>query len=228
MMDKIDNILFDLDGTLTDPKEGIVNSILFALEKLGIHENSIDELDTFIGPPLRESFISRYNLSNELADRAMLFYREYFSVKGIYENRIYPGVKELLETLCANNYKLFVATSKPTVFAAEVLRHFKIDSYFDEIIGSNLDNTRTDKTEIIAYAVSTYGLQASHSIMIGDRKHDIIGAKNNSLKTIGVTYGYGSPEEFLLYQPDFIVNNCKEIEVLLIRTDIQITQNNYE
>ena len=218
MTEKIDNILFDLDGTLTDPKVGIVNSILFALNKLGIRENYIDELDTFIGPPLRESFLKRYTLTNDLADQAMLYYREYFSVKGIYENRIYPGVKELLETLCAHHYKLFVATSKPTVFAVEVLRHFKINSYFDEIIGSNLDNSRTDKTEIISYLVSAYGLQACDSIMIGDRKHDIIGAKNNSIKTIGVTYGYGSLEELLSYQPDFIVNSCNEIEELLTKT----------
>jgi phosphoglycolate phosphatase len=150
----------------------------------------------------------------------MLYYREYFSVKGIYENRIYPGVKEMLESLCAHNFKLFVATSKPTVFAVEVLRHFKIDSYFDEIIGSNLDNSRTDKTEIISHIISTYGLQAVRSVMIGDRKHDIIGAKNNRMKTIGVTYGYGSLDELLMYRPDFIVNSCKEIEALLINRSI--------
>jgi phosphoglycolate phosphatase len=220
MFNKFKNILFDLDGTLTDPKEGIVNSIVFALNKLGIHENSIDELDTFIGPPLRESFLKRYDLTDEQADNAMLYYREYFSVKGIYENRIYPGVKEMLESLCAHNFKLFVATSKPTVFAVEVLRHFKIDSYFDEIIGSNLDNSRTDKTEIISHILSTHGMQAGDSVMVGDRKHDIIGAKNNRMKTIGVTYGYGSLEELLTFQPDFMVNNCKEIEELLINRSI--------
>jgi len=220
MLDKIDNVLFDLDGTLTDPKEGIVNSILFALNKLGIPENNVDELDAFIGPPLLDSFKTRYDLTDELADKAMLYYREYFSVKGLYENKIYPGVKELLETLSSNKYKLFVATSKPTVFAVEVLRHFKIDSYFNEIIGSNLDNTRTDKTEIISYVISSFSLKAGNTVMVGDRKHDLIGAKNNSVKTIGVTYGYGSREELSSYQPDFIVNNCKEIEALLINTSI--------
>jgi phosphoglycolate phosphatase len=217
MMDKINNILFDLDGTLTDPKEGIVNSIVFALNKLGLQENFIAELDTFIGPPLRESFLKRYNLTNEQADKAMLYYREYFSMKGIYENKIYPGVKELLKSLCGHHYKLFVATSKPTVFAVEVLRHFKIESFFNEIVGSNLDNSRTDKTEIISYVISAFGLQASNSIMVGDRKHDIIGAKNNSMKTIAVTYGYGSSGELLSHQPDFIVNSCKEIEALFIK-----------
>lgn len=222
MARKIENILFDLDGTLTDPKAGIVNSIVFALNKLGIHENHFDELDSFIGPPLRESFLKRYTLTNELADKAMLFYREYFSVKGIYENMIYPGVEEMLETLITHNFQLYVATSKPTVYATEVLRHFNIKNYFKEIIGSNLDNTRTDKTEIISYIISTYGLQASSSIMIGDRKHDIIGAKNNSMKTIGVTYGYGSHEELLSVQPDFIVNNCREIDAMVINMSIQI------
>jgi phosphoglycolate phosphatase len=217
MLVGIKNILFDLDGTLTDPKEGIVNSILYALEKLGIHENSVEELDNFIGPPLRNSFMERYNLTSELADKAMLYYREYFSVKGIYENSIYHGVKELLESLSSQNYKLIVATSKPTVFAVEVLRHFKIDSFFYEIIGSNLDNTRTDKTEIISYILSGCGLLAGNSVMIGDRKYDIIGARNNSMKSIGVTFGYGSLQELLLCQPDFVVNNCKEIEALFLK-----------
>jgi len=215
MIGGIKNILFDLDGTLTDPKEGILNSILFALNKLEITENNINGLDAFIGPPLRESFLKRYDLTNELADKAMLYYREYFSVKGIYENKVYPGVKGMLETLSACSFHLFIATSKPTIYAKEVLRHFNLDTYFNEIVGSNLDNTRTDKTEIISYLVSSYGLKAGDSIMIGDRKHDIIGAKNNLLKSIGVTYGYGSHEELLSYQPDFIVNNCKEIEDLL-------------
>lgn len=217
MHNRFDNILFDLDGTLTDPKEGIKHSILFALNKLDILENFIDELDTFIGPPLRESFINRYNLTDEMADMAMKYYREYFSVYGLFENKLYAGVTGLLESLSSNKYQLFVATSKPTVYSVEILTHFKIGKYFKEIIGSNLDNTRTDKTEVISHIVSTYGLQASQSVMIGDRKHDIIGAKNNSMKSIGVTYGYGSPEELVAYQPDFIVSNCQEIEALFLK-----------
>jgi len=216
MLVGIKNILFDLDGTLTDPKQGIVNSILYALEKLGIHESCIEELDKFIGPPLRDSFVERYNLTNELADKAMLFYREYFSVKGIYENKIYPGVKELLESLSSLGYNLIVATSKPTIFAVEVLRYFKIDGFFNEIVGSNLDNTRTDKTEIISHILASYGLLAGNSVMIGDRQFDTIGAKNNSMKSIGVTFGYGSSQELLFFQPDFVVDNCKEIEALFV------------
>jgi phosphoglycolate phosphatase len=216
MIAEIDTILFDLDGTLTNPKEGIVNSILFALKKLRIQENHINKLDSFIGPPLRDSFAKRYNLNDAQADKAMLYYREYYSAKGIFENILYPGIVEMLETLKSNKYKLYVATSKPTVYAIEVLKHFNIDTYFNEIIGSHLDNTRTDKTEIISHAISNYGLQASHSVMIGDRKHDIIGAKNNAMKTIGVSYGFGSLEELILHKPDFIVHDCQEIKDLFL------------
>jgi phosphoglycolate phosphatase len=216
MTGRIDNILFDLDGTLTDPKEGIVNSILYALHKLGIAENCISELDSFIGPPLRDAFAERYKLSDALADKAISYYREYYAARGIFENKLYPGVHALLASLSNKNYRLFVATSKPTVYAAEVLRHFKADSWFKEITGSNLDNTRTDKTEIIATIVSRHGLIASHSVMIGERMHDILGAKNNAMKSIAVTYGYGSPEELSACQPDFMANNCGEIEPLLV------------
>jgi phosphoglycolate phosphatase len=205
---------------LTDPKEGIVNSILYALGKLEIHENNIDELDTFIGPPLRDSFAKRYYLTDELADKAMTYYREYFSVKGLFENKPYPGIVELLTSLTSNGYQLYVATSKPTVYSMQILKHFNLESYFKGIIGSNLDNTRTDKTEIISCIISKYGLQVGSSVMVGDRKHDIIGAKNNLMKTIGVTYGYGSLEELKMHQPDFIANNFEEIAALLINTSV--------
>ncbi len=220
MLENIDNLLFDLDGTLTDPKEGIVNSILYALTKLNIRENCIEELNSFIGPPLRESFAGRYNLTAEMADKAVRYYREYYSVKGLFENKIYPGVKEMLESLSSHNYHLFVATSKPTVYAVEVLRYFEIYSYFKETVGSNLDNTRSEKTEIISHLISEFRVFPGSSVMIGDRKHDIIGGKNNSLKTIAVTYGYGSREELSSHQPDFIVNNCKEIQTLFVKQNL--------
>jgi len=213
---RIENILFDLDGTLTDPKEGIVNSILYALDKLGIQEKHIKELDAFIGPPLRDSFKNRYNLSDELADKAMVLYREYFSEKGLYENEVYPGIEGLLEFLYSHKYRLFVATSKPTIYADRILRHFNLDKYFVEIVGSNIDNTRTDKTEVISHVVFVHHLQTHKSVMIGDRKHDIIGAKNNSMRSIAVTYGYGSIEEIALIQPDFVAYNCNEIKSIIL------------
>lgn len=217
MTDKIENILFDLDGTLTDPKEGIVNSILYALDKMGIHENSPHELDSFIGPPLLESFQMRYDLDTEKADEIVIAYREYFSTKGLFENILYDGIAEVLESLHTQKYKLFVATSKPTVYSEQILEHFDLKKYFTEIIGSNVDNTRTDKTEIIAHVISTHGLQANKSIMIGDTKFDMIGAKNNSLKTVGVTYGYGSQEDLKYHNPDYIVNTCAEIRSIFVK-----------
>ncbi len=217
MNNYINNVLFDLDGTLTDPKEGIINSILYALEKLNIKEDCINELDTFIGPPLRDSFVTRYNFSDELADKAVNFYREYFSTKGLFENKLYPGIPELLESLITSKIQLFVATSKPTHYSTKIIKHFNIDKYFVGVIGSNLDNTRTDKTEIISHIVSLHGLKTENSIMIGDRKYDIIGAKNNSMKSIGVTYGYGSLEELSMHDPDFIVNNISELKSVLLK-----------
>lgn len=220
MTETIENILFDLDGTLTNPKEGIINSILFALKKLEIRENNVNELDSFIGPPLRESFKTRYNLTDIKADQAVNVYREYFSTQGLFENEPYFGVEELLEALSINNFKLYVATSKPTVFAQQILRHFNLEKYFIEIIGSNLDNSRTDKTEIISHVVSAHQLKTSKSIMVGDRKYDIIGAKNNSVKTIGVTYGYGSLEELTLCKPDLIAENCTELKNIFLKLPV--------
>jgi phosphoglycolate phosphatase len=221
-MNTINSVLFDLDGTLTDPKVGIVNSILFALDQLMIVENNVQELDAFIGPPLRDSFAGRYNLSHERADLAVQYYREYYAERGIFENNIYDGVHELLEYLTGNNFRLFVATSKPTVFAQKVLEHFELTNYFSGIAGSNLDNTRSDKTEIIAHVLTKYKLEVSNSVMIGDRKFDIIGAQNNSMQSIAVTYGYGTIEEINNSRPDFIVNDCNELkDFFKIRTAIK-------
>lgn len=213
----IENILFDLDGTLTDPKEGIVNSIVYALEKLGIKEEAINELDSFIGPPLRESFMERYKLSEALTDRAIEYYRRYFSKKGIFENKPYEGVDDMLESLFSDGFRLFVATSKPTGFATEIMRYFNLEKYFIEIYGSSLDNSRTGKTEIISGLLSARKLDPERSAMVGDRKHDIIGAKNNSIISVGVTYGYGSVQELSSQSPDFMVKSCKELKSLFLK-----------
>lgn len=227
MSDLIENILFDLDGTLTNPKVGIINSILYALKKLDIIELNTGELITFIGSPLRDAFIERYNLSSEVADQAVNIFREYFSTKGLYENELYEGIPDLLKSLNSQNFKLYVATSKPTVFAFKILRYFDIEKYFIDIIGSNLDNTLSDKTEIISHTISLHNLQRDKSLMVGDRKYDIVAAKNNSIKSIGVTYGYGSLKELTLHSPDYIVKNCTEIENILFNYKISKTENNW-
>ena len=163
-MNKIRNILFDLDGTIIEPEEGIINSILYALDKLKIEESDKDDLKSFIGPPLIDSFTNRYRLNNTEATEAVRFYREYFSKKGIYQNTLYENIIHLLIELNNDGFRLFLATSKPTIYAEKILTNFKIRSYFKGVVGSNLDNTRRDKTEIIKFVLTEFDLitQVSH------------------------------------------------------------------
>ncbi|MBL7976316.1 MAG: HAD hydrolase-like protein, partial [Candidatus Kapabacteria bacterium] len=194
---------------------GIINSILHALTVMNIHEPHPEELELFIGPPLRTSFATRYNLPTEEATKAVEAYREYFGVRGLFENEVYAGIPEALQYFHQNGYTLFTATSKPTVYAKKILEYFALDQYFTDVIGSNLDNTRTDKTEVIAYAMHQHSILPERAVMIGDRKHDIIGGKNNTMRTIGVSYGYGSMEELTEEQPTYIVHSPKELTGLL-------------
>ena len=189
-------ILFDLDGTLTDPKEGITKAVQYALKKHGIEVESRDELEKFIGPSLKYSFMEFYSFSEEQALQAVEDYREYFKTIGLYENEVYPGIVALLKELHSRDMKLFIATSKPTVFASQIAEHFNIDKYFTEIVGSQLDGTRVEKDEVIGYILEKYNLtQKDHIIMVGDRKFDILGAKKHGLQTIGVSYGYSEENE---------------------------------
>lgn len=189
-------ILFDLDGTLTDPKEGITKAVQYALKKHGIEVESRDELEKFIGPSLKYSFMEFYSFSEEQALQAIEDYREYFKPIGLYENEVYPGIVALLKELHSRDMKLFIATSKPTVFASQIAEHFNIDKYFTEIVGSQLDGTRVEKDEVIGYILEKYNLtQKDHIIMVGDRKFDILGAKKHGLQTIGVSYGYSEENE---------------------------------
>lgn len=207
--------LFDLDGTLTDPKVGITKSVQYALKKRGIVEDNLSELEKFIGPPLHESFKEFYNQSASAALESVDYYREYFSETGIRENEIYPYIEDLLKLLKENDKKIFVATSKPTVFAREIVTYFNIDSYFDQVVGSNLDMTRIDKTEIIEYILSNYIDTSQYKkeslVMIGDRKHDIIGAQNNNIDSIGVLYGYSAEDEIEDISPTYIVKDSKDL-----------------
>ena len=214
-MKQYSHILFDLDGTLTDPQEGIINSIQFALNRYGIKREN-HELIHFIGPPLHKSFQEIF-ITEEKAFEAVAVYREYYSVKGKFENLLYNGISELLETLTKNNKTLFVATSKPTIFAEEILHYFNIHHHFKMIIGSNLDGTRTEKKDIIQEIVDqNSNINLDDLVMIGDRKFDIVGAKHFGIDTISVTYGYGSLEELQLEEPTYIVNEVIALKSLLL------------
>ena len=212
---KIKNILFDLDGTIIEPEEGIVNSVSYALNKIGIKENTIGTLKKFIGPPLIDSFQAYYNLDIQKANKAVNYYREYFSKKGIKENSLYEGIDILLKELHLKKIKLFIATSKPTIFAKRILKDYKIDNLFQQIVGSNLDNTRKDKSEIINYVINENQLSINETVMIGDRCFDIIGANKNGIKSVGVTYGHGNEKELKDAKADYIVNTIKELNQIL-------------
>ncbi|MDD4599951.1 MAG: HAD family hydrolase [Negativicutes bacterium] len=213
-----DIILLDLDGTLTDPKIGITTSVQYALAKLGIKEESLDKLTPFIGPPLIKAFMEFYSLSEENARKGVEYYRERFSKVGLYENAVYPGIPEMLQALRAKGKKLVIATSKPTIYSVKIVEHFNLYQYFDLVIGSNLDGTRLEKGEVIEAVLAELGeVDKDTIIMVGDRKHDIIGARENGLKVIAVAYGYGPMEELSVARPDAIVASVQELRELLLK-----------
>lgn len=209
-------ILFDLDGTLTDPKVGITKSIQYALAKFNIDEPDLDKLIPFIGPPLMESFKVYYGFDDEQAWQALAYYREYFSVKGIYENGVYPGIHTLLEGLAGQGKRLIVATSKPTLYAEEIVKHFGLAPFIDFVVGSNMDGTRTDKKEIIEYIIAELSAsEKAQTIMVGDRKHDIIGARKVNVESIAVAYGYGTVEELTKEMPTYLAETVEDLARIL-------------
>ena len=189
-------LFFDLDGTLTDPKPGITGSIQYALEKLDRPVPSQDELAWCIGPPLRASFVALLG-GEELADRAVALYRERFGEVGLFENSLYPDIPAVLAALSRSPRRLFVATSKPHVFASRIIEHFGLAGYFEHIFGSELDGSRVDKADLLAYALTQSGIDPSQALMIGDRSHDVAGARANGIDAVGVTYGYGTEAELI-------------------------------
>ncbi|MDP4181943.1 MAG: HAD family hydrolase [Bacillota bacterium] len=212
-----DYILFDLDGTLTDSSVGITNSVMYALKKYGIVVNDRSELYKFIGPCLIDSFEKFYGFSKEEAKAAVEYYREYYRDKGIFENLVYDGVEDLLKTLKDKNKALIVATSKPEIFAKQVLEHFDIAKYFTYIAGSNLEGTRINKDEVIRYAIKSCSIvDLSKAIMVGDREHDIVGAKEVGISSIGVLFGYGSRSELEKAGADFIVDTVADAGKILL------------
>lgn len=215
---KYTNILFDLDGTITDPREGILNSLQYAMKKCSIVENDREKLTRRIGQPLHEIFEELYGFSREEAMKAVGYYREYFTDTGIFENRLYAGMDILLKKLAGAKCSLILATSKPTVYAEKILRHFDIDQYFDEIVGSNLDGTMTDKSEIIRHIIISQKLSGAETVIVGDSIYDIAGAKNNGIDSIAVTFGYGLEQELKEAGPTHIVDSVEELHELLLVT----------
>ena len=202
------SIFFDLDGTLTDPKLGIVRSIRYAMERLQIECPDDNDLTGRIGPPLLGSFSEL--VGDSLATKALEYYRERFSDCGWQENTPYAGIFDALDELAASGYSLYVATSKPSVFADRIISHFEFDSYFSAVFGSELDGTRSNKGDLLRFALSEVGA-ARTAIMVGDRKHDVLGAKQNGMCTVGVTYGYGSRQELEEAGADVIVAKPAQI-----------------
>lgn len=209
------SILFDLDGTLTDPKEGITRSVEYALNKFDIAVEHLDLLLPYIGPPLYDSFVQIQGLTEEQAAQAVVYYRERYSTLGMFENNVIPGIPELLEALAGMGYTLYVATSKPTVFAEQILKHYGLDGYFKHVAGSNLDGTRSRKREVIQYVLDQNAIAAEGAIMIGDREHDIIGAKGCGVASVGVLFGYGSEAELSAAGADYIASTVEQLQEII-------------
>ena len=209
-------LFFDLDGTVTDSAEGIYNSVIFALEKLGYTVEDKNTLRPFIGPPLYESFREYYGFDDETAWLGVKYYREYYPEKGIFENRLYDGMYELLKELSESGRKLVLATSKPEPFAVTILEHFNVSEFFTLIAGSTLDNSRRSKTDVLRYALDECGItDKSTVLMIGDRKHDVIGAHEVGIDCAYVLYGFGSIEEAKEFGAEYIIEDMKELKRFL-------------
>ena len=210
-------IFFDLDGTISDSAPGIIGSVLYALDKMGINEEDRASLTKFVGPPLVESFSKYYGFQGDDLDKSIKAFREYFSEKGIMENSMYEGIPEMLKKLQDSGKHLAVATSKPEPFARSILDRYGISSSFEYIAGSTIDETRTKKDEVIVYALDTLGINDPKTVlMVGDRSHDVLGAKKCGLDCLGVLYGYGSRIELKDAGADYIAETVADIYKIIL------------
>ena len=205
-----DIVLFDLDGTLTESGIGITRSVAHSLRKYGIEETDQAKLDRFVGPPLIDSYMRYYGFSREQAVQSVEYYREYYAVTGIFENRVYDGVEAMLQALNDAGKICVLATSKPEHYAVQILEHFGLAPYFSCVAGATMDEKRTNKADVIAYALEKAG-KAGKAVMVGDRKHDIEGAKAHGLPSIGVLYGYGSRAELETAGATYLAETAEEI-----------------
>lgn len=210
-------LLFDLDGTLTDSAEGILNCVRLALDTLGITETDQKRLFSFIGPPLSESFKRLYGIEGEPAKKALRVFREHYEQSGKLENRVYDGIPKLLQNLKNANYRLILATAKPEIFSASIMEHFELDCYFDFMYGCNEKIKRINKADVIRDLIAAHpDITRENTIMIGDRDHDVLGAAQNGLDCIGVLYGFGDREELQNAGAKYIVETVNELQELLI------------
>ena len=206
-------ILFDLDGTLTDSGEGIINCAILALEHFGCPIPSREAMRVFVGPPLHESFI-RHGVPADKAEEAVAVYRSRYIPIGAYENTPYPGIRELLETLKAEGHTLYVATSKPEGMSVDILTHFDLARYFDRICGASMDTSRSNKEAVIAYLIEQNG-RSDNMVMVGDTKFDVLGAKHHGIPCIGVSWGYGTVEDMEKAGAAAIAYTMEELLALL-------------
>jgi phosphoglycolate phosphatase len=204
------HVLFDLDGTLTDPREGIIASIRFALAKMEIEIGADVDLESFIGPPLQGTFKQLCG-SDEAAERGIAFFRERFSTIGLFENRVYDGIPECLGLLADRADSIHIATSKPKVYSDRIIEHFRLGRYFDGVFGSDLDGSLSDKSELLGHILNEKGFEPQDTVMIGDRRFDIAGARNNGIRAIGVLWGYGTKEELAEAGADALCREPSEI-----------------
>lgn len=213
-------LLFDLDGTLTDPMLGITRCVQYALAAFGIQEPNLNQLTKFIGPPLIPAFQEFYGVDNKTAQQMLVKYRERFSTIGLYENKVYPGIPELLQQLHKNpdRYIIALATSKPLLFAEKILEHFKLKQYFTILSGATMDESRNTKEAVLAYALDILHQSEpdAEAVMIGDRKFDVEAGKILGAQTVGVLYGYGSLKEIEASAPTHIVNTVTELQSVLL------------
>jgi phosphoglycolate phosphatase len=215
---KYETILFDLDGTLTDSAAGIMNSVLYAVRQFDIEVAAKESLRPFVGPPLTDSFIKYFGMSPEQAKKAVAYYREYYNEKGMLENRLYHGVEKMLKALRDADKTIALATTKPEAYAVQILSHFGLSGYFAYVAGAHMDGTRSDKEELIRYALGSLGIaKRANVVMVGDREHDIIGAKGAGIASIGVLYGYGDREELERAGAHLVVHSVEELQKELLR-----------
>lgn len=211
------HLFWDLDGTLTDSAPGIINCVRYALESFGINETDDSRLLLFVGPPLVESFMNFYGFSEEKARKAMARYRERFGTVGIFENSVYEDIPRVLKALKESGKKLYIATAKPEIYMFRIIKHFNLEQYFEFSGGSDLEETRSHKDQVIDFVVKSQHLEeelkAGKILMIGDRKHDIEGAHKNGMKCCAVNWGYGSAEEFKAYGADIVIDKPSDLLV---------------